>query len=169
MLGFKNKYKAPSGFKYGKNIEIKKNGKIIGIKQYACDFYGNKVLVKKIENEIVNKELVPLMEDFFVQEIIDFTSDEFSNRIKDADWNVVNVSWEELNQKYNEEKYFPIDGRLVRIADHLSALMEADISIKHGITSVHLQNGRDGLLYSYKEDEIINGINVYNLFHDIVS
>ena len=100
-------------------------------------------IVKKIENEIVNKELVPLMEDFFVQEIIDFTSDEFSNRIKDADGNVVNVSWEELNQKYNEEKYFPIDGRLVRIADHLSALMEADISIKHGITSVHLQNGRD--------------------------
>lgn len=126
-------------------------------------------IVKKIENEIVNKELVPLMEDFFVQEIIDFTSDEFSNRIKDADGNVVNVSWEELNQKYNEEKYFQIDGRLVRIADHLSALMEADISIKHGITSVHLQNGRDGLLYSYKEDEIINGINVYNLFHDIVS
>ena len=126
-------------------------------------------IVKKIENEIVNKELVPLMEDFFVQEIIDFTSDEFSNRIKDADGNVVNVSWEELNQKYNEEKYFPIDGSLVRIADHLSALMEADISIKHGITSVHLQNGRDGLLYSYKEDEIINGINVYNLFHDIVS
>jgi putative hydrolase of HD superfamily len=112
-------------------------------------------IVKKIENEIVNKELVPLMEDFFVQEIIDFTSDEFSNRIKDADGNVVNVSWEELNEKYNEDKFFPIDGKLVRIADHLSALMEADISIKHGITSIHLQNGRDGLLYSYKEDEVI--------------
>ena len=126
-------------------------------------------IVKKIENEIVNKELVPLMEDFFVQEIIDFTSDEFSNRIKDTNGNVVNVSWEELNEKYNEDKFFPIDGKLVRIADHLSALMEADISIKHGITSIHLQNGRDGLLYSYKEDEVVNGINVYNLFYDIVS
>lgn len=126
-------------------------------------------IVKKIENEIVNKELVPLMEDFFVQEIIDFTSDEFSNRIKDANGNVVNVSWEELNEKYNADKFFPIDGKLVRIADHLSALMEADISIKHGITSIHLQNGRDGLLYSYKEDEVVNGINVYNLFYDIVS
>lgn len=126
-------------------------------------------IVKKIENEIVNKELVPLMEDFFVQEIIDFTSDEFSNRIKDANGNVVNVSWEDLNEKYNEDKFFPIDGKLVRIADHLSALMEADISIKHGITSIHLQNGRDGLLYSYKEDEVVNGINVYNLFYDIVS
>ena len=126
-------------------------------------------IVKKIENEIVNKELVPLMEDFFVNEIIDFTSDEFSNRIKDSDGKVVNVSWEDLNEKYNEEKYFPIDGRLVRIADHLSALMEADISIKHGITSIHLQNGSDGLLNSYDQNEIINGIDVYSLFNEIVS
>ena len=50
MLGFKNNYKTPSGFKYGINKEIYKNGKIIGIKQYACDFWGNKILVKKIEN-----------------------------------------------------------------------------------------------------------------------
>lgn len=50
MLGFKEKYKTPYGFKFGLNEEIKKNGKIIGIKQYACDFWGNKILVKKIEN-----------------------------------------------------------------------------------------------------------------------
>ena len=52
MLGFKEKYRAPSGFKFGINKEIKRNGKIIGIKQYACDFWGNKILVKKIENEL---------------------------------------------------------------------------------------------------------------------
>ena len=50
MLGFKTKYKMPSGFKYGENKEIKKNGKIIAIEQYSCDFWGNKILVKKIEN-----------------------------------------------------------------------------------------------------------------------
>ena len=48
LQGFKTKYRAPYGFKYGKNIEIKKEGKCIGIKQYACDFWGNKVLVKTI-------------------------------------------------------------------------------------------------------------------------
>ena len=48
MLGFKSKYRAPFGFKYGKNIEIKKQGKVIGSKQYACDFWGNKVLVKTV-------------------------------------------------------------------------------------------------------------------------
>ena len=51
MLGFQKKYKTPSGFKYGKNVEIKKSGKIVEIRQYACDFYGNQVLVKKIDNE----------------------------------------------------------------------------------------------------------------------
>ena len=40
-------------------------------------------IVKKIENEIVSKELVPLMEDFFVNQVIYYTSDEFSNRIQD--------------------------------------------------------------------------------------
>lgn len=50
MLGFKTKYKMPFGFKYGINKEIKRNGQIIGVKQYACDFWGNKILVKKIEN-----------------------------------------------------------------------------------------------------------------------
>lgn len=50
MLGFKNRYKAPSGFKYGKNIEVKRKGKVVAIKQYACDFWGNKMLVKRIEN-----------------------------------------------------------------------------------------------------------------------
>ena len=50
MFGFKTKYKMPSGFIYGENKEIKRNGKIICIKQYACDFWGNKILVNKIRN-----------------------------------------------------------------------------------------------------------------------
>lgn len=50
MLGFKDNYKTPSGFKYGENKEVKRKGKVVAIKQYACDFWGNKILVKKIEN-----------------------------------------------------------------------------------------------------------------------
>lgn len=126
-------------------------------------------IVKKIEDEIVAKELVPLMEDFFRDELIYYTSDEFSDRILDAKKNVKKVSWEDLNNFYNEDELYPVDGRLVRICDHLAALMEADISIKHGITSVHLINGRKGMLSHYDPDEKISGINVYKLFHDITS
>ena len=33
--------------RYGRNQQLK--GKVVAIEQYACDFYGNKVLVKKID------------------------------------------------------------------------------------------------------------------------
>ncbi|MBR5647186.1 MAG: HD domain-containing protein [Treponema sp.] len=124
-------------------------------------------IVKKIEDEIVNKELVPLMRDFYVDQVIYFTSDEFFDRIN-VDGKTEIVSFDDLNSKYNDEKFNPVDGRLIRICDHLSALMEADISIKHGITSIHLVTGREGLLNYYKKDEIISGINVYSLFHSLM-
>ncbi|MCR4948289.1 MAG: HD domain-containing protein [Treponema sp.] len=126
-------------------------------------------IVKKIEDEIVNKELVPLMEPFFADELIYYTSDEFSDRIIDKNHKILHISWDELNNKYNSAEFEPIDGRLVRICDHFSALMEADISIKHGITSDHLIKGRDGTLAHYKKDEIISGINVNELFNRIVT
>ncbi|MCR5284804.1 MAG: HD domain-containing protein [Treponema sp.] len=125
-------------------------------------------IVKKIEDEIVNKELVPFMESFYVNEILYYTSDEFSDRIISADGNVEVVSWADLNTKYNFEVYNPVDGKLVRICDHLSALMEADISIKHGTTSVHLESGREGMLHYYKEGQIISGIDVNSLFNKVV-
>lgn len=125
-------------------------------------------IVKKIEDEIVNKELVPFMESFYVNEILYYTSDEFSDRIISADGNVEVVSWTDLNTKYNFEVYNPVDGKLVRICDHLSALMEADISIKHGTTSVHLESGREGMLHYYKEGQIISGIDVNSLFNKVV-
>lgn len=124
-------------------------------------------IVKKIEDEIVKKELVPLMDDYFVDEVMYYTNDEFSNRVL-IDGNVRAVSWEELNEKYNSEEYNPIDGRLVRICDHFSALMEADISIKYGITSKHLISGREGTINHYKEGEIISGINVHEFFNKII-
>lgn len=125
-------------------------------------------IVKKIENEIVSKELVPLMEDFFVNQVIYYTSDEFSNRIQDEAGKIQIISYEELNEKYNDEKFQPIDGKLVRICDHMSALMEANISIKHGITSEHLEVGLETTVNHYKENQIINGINVYDFFTGII-
>ena len=126
-------------------------------------------IVKKIEDEIVNKELVPLMEPFFEKEIIYYTSDEFTDRILDKNGKIKHVSWEELNTEYNKIDFDPIDGRLVRICDHFSALMEADISIRHGITSEHLTAGREGILARYSNEGIISGINVKEFFQNIVS
>ena len=125
-------------------------------------------IVKKIENEIVSKELVPLMEDFIVKEVTYFTSDEFSNRIQDKSGRIQIVSYEELNEKYNNDEFKPVDGKLVRICDHLSALMEANISIKHGITSEHLEIGLETTVNHYEKNQVINGINVNEFFTRII-
>lgn len=124
-------------------------------------------IVKKIEDEIVRKELLPLMEPFFADELMYFTSNEFANRIVNSGGKVEEVTWEDLNSKYNSADFSPVDGRIVRIADHISALMEADISIKHGITSNHLKFGRKNMLENYPVGKIINGIDAGKLFHEI--
>lgn len=125
-------------------------------------------IVKRIEDEIVGRELVPLMEDFYSAELMYWTSDEFENRIL-VDGKVSAVTFEDLNQKHNSAEFSPVDGKLVRLADHLSALLEADISIKHGITSEHLQSGRANMLKSHPRGTVINGIDSGVLFEEITA
>ena len=73
-----------------------------------------------------------------------------------------------MNSEYNKNEFNPVDGKLVRLCDHASALLEADISIKHGITSVHLEEGRNNILSIYPQGKVINGINAYELFNNLV-
>ncbi|QTQ15941.1 HD domain-containing protein [Treponema parvum] len=124
-------------------------------------------IVKEIEEMFVRKELLPYMEDFYSGELLYFTSDEFCNRVM-IDGKTKIVSWEELNSVYTD-KDKPVDGKLVRLADHLSALLEADSSIRHGITSTHLENGRKNMLKLYADGELINGIDAASLFRSIIS
>ena len=123
-------------------------------------------VVKNIEDQIVAKELVPLMEDFYRDEVLFFTSDEFENRIV-VDGSVLHTSFEELNKRFNKDEFNPVDGKLVRLADHYAALLEADSSIRHGITSKHLREGRDNLLKRFTPGSVVNGIDAYSLFSDI--
>ena len=120
-------------------------------------------IVKNIEDKIVASELVPLMEDFYRDEILYFTNDEFADRIS-RDGTVMHVPFAELNSRYNEDRFDPVDGRIVRIADHYSALLEADLSMSHGITSKQLRDGKANLLKAYPAGTVISGIDVHALF-----
>ena len=46
-----------------------------------------------------------------------------------------------LNNLYNKDKFYPLDGKIIKACDKLTAFIEADLSIKHGITSKHLEEG----------------------------
>lgn len=129
-------------------------------------------VVKKIEDEIVKKELCPLMENFYVDELMYFTNDEFENRIilsgnsKQKGVEILHVSFEDLNNKFNDDKYSPVDGRLVRCADHVAAFMEADLSVYFGITSKHLRDGKENIKRLYPVGKCINGFDVGAFFNE---
>lgn len=125
--------------------------------------HGLPSIVKNIEDKIVGQELVPLMEDFYRDEILYFTSDEFQNRIQRND-KTVHVRWDDLNNLYNSDEFNPVDGKLVRLADHYSALLEADASIRYGITSKHIEDGRSNLIKAYPWGTVINGMDAFALF-----
>ena len=73
------------------------------------------------------------------------------------------------NASYNCDEFSPVDGRTVRLADHLSAFIEADSSIKYGITSNHLTSGRNNILKTYPKGKIINGIEIADLLNRIAA
>jgi len=113
--------------------------------------------------DVVEKELVPLMEDFYCDELTFFTSDEFADRIFENGKTHV-VTQKELDTKYNKDEFCPAGGSLIRAADHIAAFLEADQSIKYGITSVHLKDGRDNIRQSYKDASSIHGFNIAEFF-----
>lgn len=121
-------------------------------------------IVKNIEDKIVHNELLPLMEDFYTKELLYFTSDEFENRILGKNGEIIHVSFEDLNKKYNSEEFLPVDGHLVRCADHIAAFLEADSSINYGITSKHLRDGRINLVKNYSGKGLINGFDINAFF-----
>lgn len=123
-------------------------------------------IVKDIEDTIVKNELLPLMEDFYSDELLYFTSDEFENRIRFDNVDIKHVSFDDLNSKFNEGKYAPVDGKLVRVSDHIAAFLEADSSINYGITSKHLRDGRRNLVRLYPAGESINGFDVAAFFKE---
>ncbi|MBE6349337.1 MAG: HD domain-containing protein [Spirochaetaceae bacterium] len=129
-------------------------------------------VVKKIEEEIVHNQLKPLMDDFFAEELLYFTNDEFSNRIvfqgKNSDiterYPVTHVSFEDMNSQFNSEEFSPIDGRLIRCADHIGAFLEAYSSVEYGITSKHLTEGQENIKKMYPVGKSINGVDIGAFF-----
>lgn len=118
-------------------------------------------IVKQIEDRIVKRELIPLMDVAYREELLFFTGNEFDNRRRAKDGSTQLVSFEDL-QKTLDSRDKPTDGKLVRACDHIAAFIEADSSINHGITSRHLVDGRNNILSLYPQSLLVNNISVYD-------
>ncbi len=119
-------------------------------------------IIKEIEDEQMHRVIYPLVPDDIKEELEYYTQDEFASRIvRDGDIQV--LSSDDINRGYNLDEYNPVDGEIIRACDHLSAYLEAYLSIKFGIQSEQLQSGYHSLFQRY-ENKVIAGIDFGQLF-----
>lgn len=116
-------------------------------------------IVKDVESLFLEKELIPLMDDCFRDELLYFTREEFKNRVC-IDGKVKYVTFDELQEQYNKSEFSPVDGKIIRVSDHIAAFIEADSSIRFGISSGHLVSGRKNIIDLYPAGATVSGIDV---------
>ncbi len=133
--------------------------------------------IKQIEEEAVREKILNIVPDSIAKEIVYYTQNEFKNRYK-KDNEVIfssNTGEEflrEVSQESQEQLVLnvaknsitqPILGEFLKYCDHLSAFLEAKISIEHGIKSKELIEGARNLEYLYNNKKL-NGVDLGYLF-----
>ncbi|MCR4572262.1 MAG: HD domain-containing protein [Lentisphaeria bacterium] len=108
-------------------------------------------LIKKYEKEQMEEKLFPLLPTPWHQDLQYYTEDEFSNRIIIDGEIHKGFSYDEMDQNHNLPNHHPIDGEIIRACDNLAAFIEASLSIRHGVTSRHLDEGVERLIKIYRD------------------
>lgn len=124
-------------------------------------------LVKEIEKKQVADRILPLLPEDWYQEIKYFIEDEFKSKIFE-NGEVKTVLADDLNSKYNDARFLPIDGEIIKACDNLAAYMEAYLSVSHGVTSSHLTTVLESLPADYT-GKIIAGIDFGRIYRELTS
>lgn len=119
-------------------------------------------IIKHIEDEQMAKIIFPMVTAEIRKDLEFYTQDEFSSKVT-IGGKLIKVTSDEINEKYNSDEFLPIDGELIRGCDHLSAYLEAYLSIKYGINSEQMQEGYHNLFQQY-ENRVIGAVDFGQLF-----
>jgi putative hydrolase of HD superfamily len=98
-------------------------------------------LIKEYEKERMDREVYGLLPDGWHAEFAMYAEREFEN-FAVVDGSPAPVSAADLQEKYNEDRFNPKDGELVKRADNLAAFVEAYAGLRNGSTSPDLQYAR---------------------------
>ncbi len=124
---------------------------------------GLEEIVKKYERIQLEDKILPLLPSAMRHEILYFLEDEFQNKIVEDGRTRTGIPRAEMMEKYNENRFNPLDGDIIKICDKLAAFIEASLSIQHGIKSQHLEEGREKI-YKEHQDDVVGQISYRYLF-----
>ena len=123
--------------------------------------------IKNIERQAVNDKILCKVPPNIRDDIMYFTQDEFHNRYKIEYFRHDIESGAEFFARFNEDKFDPIYGEFLKVCDHLSAFLEAKISIAHGVSSQDLIEGAQGIFEKCAHKQIAN-VDLGALFRNFV-
>jgi len=124
---------------------------------------GLEEIIKEYENIQMAEKILPLLPKSIEKEINFLVRDEFDNKII-RNGRIEKV--EKITEEFNKEEFSPVDGKMIRVCDHLAAFMEAVLSINHGISSNHLEEGKEHLYKVYK-DTMVEGVDIGKIFREL--
>ena len=88
-------------------------------------------LIKGYEKEQMEREVYSLLPDGWRDEFRRYTEDEFADTVL-VGGKFIPTTADEIAARYNDDKFDPRDGTLVKAADELCAFIEASTAIKNG-------------------------------------
>lgn len=121
-------------------------------------------LIKEYEKEQMNKEVYGLIPRAWHSEIRLFTEDEFAG-IVHLNGRRKKVSSEDISKRYNEDRFDPRDGELVKAADSLAAFIEAYAAIRNGSYNQKFEEAKLEFRNTYGRANIA-GINFGEIYAD---
>ncbi len=110
-------------------------------------------IIKGIEEEQMQEVIFPLLPKSWHDEIKYYTVNEFASKIKYNN-EITVVTSEEISEQFNSDEFSPVDGELIRCCDHLSAYMEAYLSVSYGVRSEQILSGYTHLYEKYKNKNV---------------
>jgi putative hydrolase of HD superfamily len=105
-------------------------------------------IIKDYEKMQFEERILPLLPSSMRDEVVYFIQDEFSNRIIEDGVVRKDIPASQM-ERYNRDGYSTVDGEVIRACDKLAAYIEASLSIRHGIRSQHLLDGREKIYREY--------------------
>lgn len=121
-------------------------------------------LIKEYEKEQMEKEVYGLIPREWRPEITMYTENEFDSMIT-LNRRRKKVPGKDITDKYNDDRFNPRDGELVKASDGLAGFIEASVAIRNGSASPELQEARLSLKKQYEKTSVA-GINFGEIYAD---
>jgi len=117
----------------------------------------------EMQRRIYRPKLIP---QAWQPEMRMFTEDEFASKVT-VEGKLQNTTSDRITASYNQDRYNPLDGELVKAADDLAAFMEAYLALQNGISNAQLRTAvrEKNLFYRHNTIAGIDFGKVYKGFH----